>query len=166
MLPQSSSSPSKLRNWTQSQRQDQSAKCRAQKIWLKATGPKTIEGKKRSSQNARKHGMRSEEIKGFKKLLRMQAQMLKKYKAWERIERIKRRAVLDMLRQGITVEKYKKIYERNERLGQAALQNPRDLSAEALAKAENGGLGFSPPPDPRFSEENVHFLDIKFLERL
>ncbi len=104
------------------ERQDQSAKCRAQKIWLKATGPKTIEGKKRSSQNAR-NGMRSADIKDFKRLLRMQAQMLKKYKAWERIERIKRRAVLDMLRHGITVENYKKLYERNERIGQTALQN-------------------------------------------
>ncbi len=146
-----SSSSSKLRSWTPSQRKDQSAKCRAQKIWLKATGPKTLEGKKRSSQNARKHGMRSEEIKGFKKLLRMQAQMLKKYKAWERIERIKRRAVLDMLRQGITVEKYKKLYERNERLGQTALQNP---SVNSCFPRENGGLGLSPLLDPRLRGEN------------
>ncbi len=140
-------SPSKLRNWTQSQRQDQSAKCRAQKIWLKATGPKTIEGKKRSSQNARKHGMRSEEIKSFKKLLRMQAQMLKKYKAWERIERIKRRAVFNMLRQGITVEKYKKIYERNKRLGQTALQN-------SCFPRESGDLARLADLDPRLRGEN------------
>ena len=91
--------------------------------------------------------MRSEEIKGFKKLLRMQAQMLKKYKAWERIERIKRRAVLDMLRQGITVEKYKKIYERNKRLGQTALQNP-------CFPRGSGDLAGLADLDPRLRGEN------------
>ncbi|PZP54483.1 MAG: hypothetical protein DI586_09820, partial [Micavibrio aeruginosavorus] len=48
-----------------------------------------------------------------RKLLRLQSQFLKKCKARERIERAKRRMVLDMLKQGITLEKYKEMYERD-----------------------------------------------------
>ncbi|PZP55615.1 MAG: hypothetical protein DI586_06265, partial [Micavibrio aeruginosavorus] len=60
-----------------------------------------------------------------RKLLRLQSQFLKKCKARERIERAKRRMVLDMLRQSITLEKYKEIY---------SSRYPADVSAEASAK--------------------------------
>ncbi|PZP55417.1 MAG: hypothetical protein DI586_06900, partial [Micavibrio aeruginosavorus] len=65
-----------LRKWSSSQRQRQREKIHKQKIWLKATGPKTVEGKKRSSQNARKHGMRSRQTMAFRKLLSLQSKLL------------------------------------------------------------------------------------------
>ncbi|PZP56451.1 MAG: hypothetical protein DI586_03720 [Micavibrio aeruginosavorus] len=78
----------------------------------------------------------------FRKLLSLQSKLLKEYKIRDRIERLRRRMVMDMLRKGMTLEKYKKLYERNGSSGLNPSENPcfpRDLSAEALAKAENGG---------------------------
>lgn len=40
------------RHWTAEQRLEQSRKLRERKIWLVSTGPKTVEGKTASSQNA------------------------------------------------------------------------------------------------------------------
>ncbi len=105
--------PTKRRAWNDNQRRAQGIIARARKPWLASTGPKTMEGKKAVSRNAVKYGMHSAETKYFKKLLRLQSQILKRYKAWARIELMKRRAVLAMLKQGITTEKYKEMYERD-----------------------------------------------------
>ncbi len=107
----------KLRNWTPSQRQEQSAKIRAQKIWLKSTGPKTLEGKKRSSRNAVKNGMRSRETLCFKEFLRLQNKLLQKYKEAERIGRIKRRYVFAMLELGYDETNFKNFHKRTQSLG-------------------------------------------------
>jgi hypothetical protein len=48
------------RNWTEEQRQRQSQLIQKWKPWKSSTGAKTTEGKARSSQNALKHGFRSE----------------------------------------------------------------------------------------------------------
>jgi len=50
------------RIWTQEQRIEQAKRIRSWKPWQKSTGPKTIDGKKRTSQNAYKHGGRSQEF--------------------------------------------------------------------------------------------------------
>ncbi len=100
------------RAWNDNQRRAQGIIARTRKPWLASTGPKTMEGKKAVSRNAVKYGMHSAETKHFKKLLRLQSQMLKRYKAWARIELMKRRAVLAMLKQGITLEEYKEMYDK------------------------------------------------------
>ena len=104
------------RAWNDNQRRSQSIIARTREPWLASTGPKTMEGKKAVSRNAVKYGMHSAETKHFKKLLRLQSQMLKRYKAWARIELMKRRAVLAMLKQGITLEEYKEMYEAKKRI--------------------------------------------------
>ncbi len=63
--------------WTDEKRKAQSERLKSLKPWLKTTGPKTDEGKKASSQNALKHGMRSELAKDLRRILQEQAEILK-----------------------------------------------------------------------------------------
>ena len=63
--------------WTDEARARQAEKMRELKPWLKTTGPKTEDGKKTSSRNALKHGMRSELAKEIRQTLRQQAEILK-----------------------------------------------------------------------------------------
>ena len=63
--------------WTEEQRKAQSERLKQLKPWLKASGPKTEEGRKASSRNALKHGMRSEMAKELRAVLRQQAEFLK-----------------------------------------------------------------------------------------
>jgi len=53
------------RKWTDAQRAAQAAKCRAQKPWAHATGPRTASGKSISSGNAYRHGYRSVPYRRF-----------------------------------------------------------------------------------------------------
>jgi hypothetical protein len=57
------------RRWTDKQRAAASARIRAQKPWLRSTGPRTEDGKRRASRNARKHGMRSAVMRDLYKVL-------------------------------------------------------------------------------------------------
>ncbi|PZP55166.1 MAG: hypothetical protein DI586_07685, partial [Micavibrio aeruginosavorus] len=95
----------------------------------------------------RKHGMRSRQTMAFRKLLSLQSKLLKEYKIRDRIERLRRRMVMDMLRKGMTLEKYKILYERN---GSPGLNQ----SENACFPRENGGLDSGAPPDPCFRGEN------------
>ena len=44
------------RQWSEKRRKEQAARCRQNQPWKHATGPKTAQGKERSSMNAYKHG--------------------------------------------------------------------------------------------------------------
>lgn len=57
-------------NLTPEQREARRAMIQQTKPWLKATGPKTEEGKARSAQRWRRHGMRTEEMQVAKKWVR------------------------------------------------------------------------------------------------
>ncbi len=46
------------KGWSEERRKKQAERCRQNKPWEQSTGPKTTEGKKRSSLNAYKHGHR------------------------------------------------------------------------------------------------------------
>lgn len=61
--------------WTPERRARQSALIRSWKPWKLSTGAKTPDGKARSSQNARKHGM-SRLIRELRAVLREQRDML------------------------------------------------------------------------------------------
>ena len=111
------------RAWNDNQKREQSKIARARKPWLASTGPKTIEGKKTSSGNAFKHGAYSGQTKRFKRVLRLQSAFLKKYKADERIQRQKRRAVLELLKQGWTSESYRRYCEEKNYLNERTSHN-------------------------------------------
>ena len=53
--------------------------CLRTKPWLHSTGPRTPEGKRRSSQNARKHGRYSRETKRKRAIYRAQFQLMMAY---------------------------------------------------------------------------------------
>lgn len=74
-------------HWTEVRRERQAELIRARKPWLRATGPKTAQGKKRSSRNALKHGMDSAQTLRFIRLLRAQKAFMARAKALTRAER-------------------------------------------------------------------------------
>ena len=69
-----------MRIWTAEQRQRQRELIQRWKPWMKSTGAKTVDGKKRSSQNATKDGNSLEIrqlIKEISQILREQRLLLK-----------------------------------------------------------------------------------------
>lgn len=62
--------------WTEERRQRQAERCRTNKPWEKATGPKTDIGKARSSLNALKHGMRCREVDQLRYVLWLQKEFV------------------------------------------------------------------------------------------
>ena len=72
------------RGWKPERRAAQAARARAQKPWLKSTGPRTEQGRKNSRMNAYKHGMRSECCREIKALLRRQAAFLENVRKYGR----------------------------------------------------------------------------------
>jgi hypothetical protein len=69
-----------MRNWTPEQRQRQRELIQRWKPWIKSTGAKTPEGKRRSSQNSFKTGKSleiREMIKQLNKLLKDQKELLR-----------------------------------------------------------------------------------------
>lgn len=70
-----------MRNWTAEQRQRQRELIQRWKPWIKSTGAKTPEGKKRSAQNALKTGKSleiREMIRQLNKLLKKQKDLIMK----------------------------------------------------------------------------------------
>lgn len=72
-----------MREWTPEERAAQSLLTRTQKPWEKSTGPKTEEGKKKSSRNAVTHGMETAEGRAFSQALRDTRQLLRLLKKME-----------------------------------------------------------------------------------
>jgi len=70
------------RGWPPSRRKKQAARIRKARPCAKATGPKTQAGKARSSQNARKHGLRSAAMADVCRLMRLQRAYVKAYVAY------------------------------------------------------------------------------------
>ena len=69
----------KSKSWTPKRRAEQRARMKAQKPWLKTTGPKTDAGKAIASQNAFKHGFRSAEFRALCDALTAQARLVKSF---------------------------------------------------------------------------------------
>ena len=88
----------KQRDWTPEQRLEQSRKLRERQIWLKSTGPRTPEGKMKSSRNARSARYTERlELKLIKRYLRTQSQFMKLIKLldkqWDHMTRSGRNAL-------------------------------------------------------------------------
>lgn len=66
-----------MRQWTQKERERQAALIQKWKPWQSSTGPKTINGKCKSSKNALIHGCYSFEAK---KSLRFAREIIKEYR--------------------------------------------------------------------------------------
>tara|TARA_Y100000031_G_scaffold149416_1_gene187208 strand:+ start:458 stop:889 length:432 start_codon:yes stop_codon:yes gene_type:complete len=64
------------RAWSERRRKEQAERCRANKPWLNATGPRTEAGKKAVSMNALKHGARSAAFNALRKALNESAKQL------------------------------------------------------------------------------------------
>lgn len=65
-----------MRKWTLEERQRQSAMIKNWSPWKSSTGPVTEGGKAVAKMNAKKHGLRSEEIRTLRKIMREQQAML------------------------------------------------------------------------------------------
>ena len=69
-LKETPGKPSK--GWTPERRAAQAERARAQKPWLRSTGPRTRSGKKSCRMNGLKHGHRSDAMRRLSKLLNAQ----------------------------------------------------------------------------------------------
>jgi hypothetical protein len=71
--------PAMTKGWPPARRRAQAARMRAQKPWLRSTGPRTANGKARSRLNGYKHGLRSQAMRRLKSLLREQRRFMREF---------------------------------------------------------------------------------------
>lgn len=74
------------RTWTPEQRAAAAERIRANKPWEKSTGPRSRKGKKKSSQNAVKHGLKRAETLRALKLFKVHREFLRLSQALIRID--------------------------------------------------------------------------------
>ena len=67
------------KGWPPERRHAQAARMKAQKPWLRATGPRTATGNARSRLNGYKHGLRSAAMRRLKSLMREQRRFLREF---------------------------------------------------------------------------------------
>ena len=80
--------------WTKERREAAAARCRANKPWENATGPKTIEGKVRSSYNALKTGEYSVDFRHARNMLRLNKLFMEEFRLFE-VYDFRRKLTLD-----------------------------------------------------------------------
>ena len=76
------------KGWTEERRKKQAERCRQNKPWEKATGPKTEAGKARTRMNAFRHGGRSKILKLEKQALAYNGKFLELLNAAINLEQI------------------------------------------------------------------------------
>ena len=67
----------KTKGWTDERRAKRARDCKASQPWAHSTGPKSDNGKSRSSQNATTHGMRSKVMIDLQRTLSQQLQFIR-----------------------------------------------------------------------------------------
>jgi hypothetical protein len=72
--------------WTPERRARQSQKIREWKPWQQSTGPRTLKGKQKTSQNAWDHGFRSKDMVEINDFLRRQRNYINALKTRHRAE--------------------------------------------------------------------------------
>ncbi len=85
------------KGWSKERREAAAARCRAQKPWEKSTGPKTPKGKMRSSLNALKHGDRCAHFQHARKMLKLNREFFKNYKAVYTIDIVKMKLANELI---------------------------------------------------------------------
>jgi hypothetical protein len=108
--------------WTEERRQAAAARCRANKPWTQSTGPKTVEGKIRSSYNALKTGEFSVDFRHAHQMIKLNALFLAELELF---------AQYDLKR----LETKEEILEKNELI---KIQNA--LMPKPLRVNKNGGV--------------------------
>ncbi len=63
--------------WTEARREAYRRAALERKPWKKSTGPKSAEGKRKVSQNARRHGLKSAEVLERRRYIRSVTALLK-----------------------------------------------------------------------------------------
>ena len=68
-----------VKGWTLERRKRQAEQIRQWQPWAKSTGPKTKQGKLIASQNSRKNGLHSREMRKLKTILVLQQRNLRNF---------------------------------------------------------------------------------------